>query len=204
MGTTPNYAFPYPAGTDSPAGHTEIQALAAAVDTALNTEAGTRAAADATNAATSTSLQSQLNAAGLGRMGSYQDTSGATSATTEVKLGQFTFTAVAGRRYRLSISGPQNNSATTGSPTASLLRARWAVGATVTTAGTALLEVQATDYNGLTEMSSGVVEIAPGTFTAGTVAVGLFFQGVLINSGTSKYGNGSVQPSIVSVEDIGT
>lgn len=35
MGTTTNFALPYPAGSDSPAGHTQIQALADAVDAAL-------------------------------------------------------------------------------------------------------------------------------------------------------------------------
>lgn len=37
MGTTSNYALPYPAATDPPDGATQIQALATAVDTNLKT-----------------------------------------------------------------------------------------------------------------------------------------------------------------------
>jgi len=196
--STPNFAWPYQLLTDPPNGASLGHDGLIAADATVAAEVTNRINGDNT-------LQANINAAGLGRMGSYQNTSGATSATSEVKLGQFTFTANAARRYRLFVSGPQNNVGSGTLQTASLLRARIQSGSTVAVdGGTVALEVQAVDYGGLTEMTCGVVELPPGTFTSGTWAVGLFFQGVLINSGTSKYGNGAAQPSIVYVDDIGT
>lgn len=190
---TPNYAWPYQLLTDPPNGASLGHDGLIAADASLAAEQTARTNGDST-------LTTALNASGLGRMGSFISTSGATIQVAEVKLGQFTFTAVAGRRYRLVMSGPQNND--TGN--ACLLRARWAAGATVTTSGAVILEVPCTGTASLTQGTCGEAEIAPGTLTAGTVAVGVFFQGNTIGSGNSKYGNGAAQPTLIYVEDIGT
>jgi hypothetical protein len=139
---------------------------------------------------------------GIGRMGTLQDTSAAqviTSASGEVKIGQISFTAVAGRRYEVRASGVLNND--TGN--AVMYRVRWVAGATVTVAnGAIILEVPCCTTQGFGQQVYGMIE-EPGVFTAGTVSVGLF---ALTNagSGNSRWGDGSVRPSVLTVRDIGT
>lgn len=201
MGTTANYAFPYPPGTNAPNVPADIQALAVAVDSSLNTEAGTRAAADSTNSSGLASLTSTVNASGLGRMASLSDTSTATTMTGEVKIGQLTFTASASRRYKVSVCGALTNS---GAGYASQLRVRWATGATVTTSGNEILEVQNSAVQ-FTQYVSGFIELPAGTLPAGTVAIGVFAIQVAAGSGgTTSRSNGAVQPTNLYVEDVGT
>lgn len=201
MGTTANYAFPYPPGTNAPNVPADLQALAVAVDSSLNTEAGTRSAADSTTASGLASLTSTVNAAGLGRMASLTDTSTATTMTAEVKIAQLTFTASASRRYRVDVCGALTNS---GAGYASQFRVRWAAGATVTTSGTEILEVQNSALQ-FTQYVSGFVELPAGTLPAGTVAIGVFAVQVAAGTGgTTSRSNGAVQPTNLYVEDIGT
>lgn len=124
----------------------------------------------------------------------------ATTVTAEVLVTSATFTAVSGRRYRVDVSGSFNG------PTGSALafRCRWAVGASVTTSGADFYEVQALPVSGLSETSSGFTEVAPGTFTAGQVTVGAFAIQLATGGGTTKYGNGTLQPTVISITDVGT
>lgn len=144
------------------------------------------------------------NGAGIGRMGELNDVSAATlitSATGEVKIGQFTFTAVSGRRYEVRAGGVLNND--TGN--AVMYRVRWATGATVTTSGTALLEVPCCTTQGFGQSVNGQVDACTANsnaITAGAVAIGLF---AVVNAGTnnSRWGDGALRPSVLVVKDIG-
>lgn len=63
MATTPVYAWPYPAGTDSPAGYSEIQSLALAIEaTVVSTNAATLATANAAITAAVATLTTTINA----------------------------------------------------------------------------------------------------------------------------------------------
>ncbi len=151
----------------------------------------------------------QGDASTMRRMGSFYTAPAATTLTTgsnggaATKLGQFTFTAVAGRRYLVRVTGPLNND--TGN--AILWRILWVAGATVTTAnGTNCLEAQCVTGQGFTQATYAENELCTANgnaLTAGTVAMGLFVQCVA-GSGSSRYGNGSTQPCIVSCYDVGT
>lgn len=181
-GTTPFFGLPYPLLSDAPNGAGEMQSLASAVDTALETEVVARIAG------------------GLGRIASLSDTSGAGTMTSEVKIAQLTFAASASRRYRIDASGPLTNS---GAGYACQLRIRWATGATVTTSGTEILELQnsAVQY---TQHVSGFIELPAGTLPSGTVAIGVFAVQVAAGSGgTTSRSNGSLQPTNLYVEDVG-
>lgn len=136
---------------------------------------------------------------GLGRIGSVSNTAIATNVTAEVLLGSVTFTAIAGRRYRIDVSGSVNG------PTGSAVgfRIRWAVGGSVTTSGTDIYEVQGLPVTNLSETIAGFCE-APNIFTAGSVTVGLFAVQLASGGGTTKYGNGTLQPSNMLITDIGT
>jgi hypothetical protein len=144
------------------------------------------------------------DASTMRRMGSYFDTSVATLVTSEVKLGQFTFTAVSGRRYKVEASGPLTNSA----GYASTLRVRWATGSTVSTSGNVLFELPCAVAVNLTQMVAAAVEACTANsnaLTAGTVSIGLFAQQTIAGTGGSaRYGNGTPQPSMVAAYDVGT
>jgi hypothetical protein len=205
MGTTANYAFPYPAGTDSPAGMTEIQNLAVAVDTALNTEAGTRSAVDATNAGNIASLTSTVNASGLGRLaGSLNDTTtnAASVTNTEAIKGTATVNLTNGRRYRVLVNAVINIAGTTFATTA-LVFVRYASGASVTTAATSLMNLEwPSNTNGLNATKMGFCEFVHSGAT-GQWTFGLGAQRA-IGADAVLYGGGAAQPTLLSIDDIGT
>lgn len=63
MPATPVYTWPYPAGSDSPAGFTEIQSLALAIEaTVVSTNAATLATANAAITAAVATLNTTINA----------------------------------------------------------------------------------------------------------------------------------------------
>ena len=204
MGTTANYAFPYPPGTNAPNVPVDIQNLAVAVDTALNTEAGTRSAADATNAASISSLTSTVNAAGLGRVGALNDTTtnASTVSATEAIKGTVTVNLTNGRRYRVMVNAVINIAGATPA-TAAIVFVRYASGASVTTAATSLTNLEwPVNTNGFNATKSGFVEFshtgATGQYTFGLGAVRA------VGADATLYGGGAAQPTMLSIDDIGT
>lgn len=140
-----------------------------------------------------------VDVTGLGRMAGLKDTTAATTMTSEVKIGQATFTAVTGRRYLFSVCGALTNSA---SGYASALTVRYTAGATVTTSGTQVLVAQNSAIQ-FTQYVAGFVEVTG--IAAGQTAVGVFaVQQAATSGGTTSWGNGSVQPTSLRVDDIGT
>lgn len=150
----------------------------------------------------------KADASTIWRVGSFQVAPTATTLTTasnggvETKLGQFTFTAVAGRRYAVRVSGPLNND----NGNAILWRIRWFVGATVTAAnGTNCLEAQCVTGQSFTQSVGAETECCTANgnaISAGSVAMGLFVQCVA-GTNNSKYGNGATQPVLLTCYDIG-
>lgn len=87
-GTTPTYAFPYPTASDVPAGHTQMQALATAVDTQLAlTDANVTANASATQIISDIPITAN---------------SGNTSGTAKTIWVSRTVTLISGRRYKVT------------------------------------------------------------------------------------------------------
>lgn len=92
MPTTANYALPYPGLTNAPNVPADIQALAVALDT--NMVGATMGAPTA------------LIGAGTPSVG--------TTETRDALLGSYTFTALAGRRYQVVMSGLHSNGSVVG------------------------------------------------------------------------------------------
>lgn len=93
-GTTPTYGFPYPTSSDTPAGHTQMQALATAIEGKF-----------VTNDATVTAINGALSPYARGRVGSASNNVDQNVNTTEAIVISCTFTAVAGRRYKFTYDG---------------------------------------------------------------------------------------------------
>lgn len=110
MPSTPTYAFPYPALTDSPNGPSQIQSLAVALESKI-------ALMDAaTNA---------LAVLPKGYVGSHKPTGTATSVgTTETVACVFTFNATAGRRYKVSWQADLSSTGTSTTGAGFRLRAK--------------------------------------------------------------------------------
>lgn len=90
-GTTPVYGFPYPTSSDIPAGHTQIQSLATAVEGKF-----------VTNDATVAGITGASSVYSRGRVGGATSSTDTPVSTTESIILSCTFTAVAGRRYKLT------------------------------------------------------------------------------------------------------
>jgi hypothetical protein len=132
-------------------------------------------------------------------MGSASRTASVTATTTETLCDSVTFTAVAGRRYKLSWSG------TTYSSTAGdnyEVRVRYAAGASVTSAGTqihgaSILNVPVN--NGIpTSFAVHTVALPAGQVTVGVFIIRTFGGGTINASATASL------PAVTIVEDIGT
>jgi hypothetical protein len=207
--STPNFNWPYQLLTDPPNGATLGQSGFDAADASLAAEASTRAAADTALSNSITSLTGTVNAAGLGMMATpFEDTSGPNNPlTTEVKIGQITFTAVAGRRYLANACGALTNS---GAGYASAFSLRWNASSNVTVAnGTQFLVIQNSAIQ-FTQYVSGQRQLkTSGTganvIGTGTISVGVFaVQQAAGSGGSCSWGNGAIQPTTLTVEDVGT
>lgn len=161
--TTPTYGFPYPTASDTPSGHTQIQALAVALEAKI-------AAMDAVlNAQIATRFK-----------GSSAPGTDQTIGTAETIMDEVvTFTAVSGRKYLIIHTA--DNAIATGSPTAATYNYRYAAGATLTTAGTLIqgvagpppsaAHVTDTRHVVFTAPSSGQFTVGCGYFTNGAATV---------------------------------
>jgi hypothetical protein len=118
MPTTPIYAFPYPALSDSPDGPTQIQSLALALETKI-------AAMDAI-------LNAQIATRFMGSAAPGADQVIGTAET--IMTETVTFNAVSGRRYLIIHS--DDYATASGSPTSQVFNYRYAAGASLTTGGT--------------------------------------------------------------------
>lgn len=87
-GTTPTYGFPYPTASDTPAGHTQMQSLATAIEAKFITNDNL--------------LTANSSAYARGRVGSVSGNSNLAVSTTEAVIFSCTFTAIAGRRYKFT------------------------------------------------------------------------------------------------------
>jgi hypothetical protein len=132
-------------------------------------------------------------------VGSASRTASVTATTTETLCDSVTFTAVAGRRYKLSWSG------TTYSSTAGDnydVRTRYAAGASVTSAGTQIHGVTILNVpvnNGIpTSFAVHTVALPAGQVTVGVFIVRTFGGGTINSSATAP------SPTVTIVEDIGT
>lgn len=150
-------------------------------------------------ASTDAATKGYVDATGIGRMGRAVDTSGPNTFTVETLIASVTFTAVAGRRYEVKACGSLTNS---GSGYACALNVRWATGASVTTAGTLLVQMQNSAIQ-FTQYVSGFDDLTG--LSAGQVTVGVFAAPRSVGSGGStSWGNGATQPTSLTVEDVGT
>jgi len=111
MPTTSRYALRYPAGSDTPNGPAQIQALATDVETALGT------IDDAGGYVGETIRTTQIAGAGA----------------TEVVLDTLTFTANSARRYKVTATVSAQSGAADDSI---VVRLRWKAGVTLDSAGT--------------------------------------------------------------------
>jgi hypothetical protein len=130
MGTTPVYAFRYPASSVSPNVPVDMQNLALDVEAKFVT-------VDASVSANAASITAAGLSSGTprGRLASSTRAGASATFTAETILDSSSFTAVSGRRYSLSMAvGMVGVAATNG--TSYTKRVRYASGGTVTTAGT--------------------------------------------------------------------
>lgn len=138
--------------------------------------------------------------AAIGRKaGSTRTTDINLSGSTETLLQSVTFTASAGRRYRVTMD---YNNVATSTTTYYGIRGRWAAGASVTTAGTQVY------YRETAAGAPGDWE-APLVLTfevtglpAGQVTIGVFSQRVS-GVGTTSYRGSAGQPAYMWVDDVG-
>ncbi len=154
---TPNYSWPYPAGTSAPNVPVDIKALADAADATVKTVANRV-----------TTVEGEYSR-GQVFSGPAQTANTGTFGTTETLLWQHSFTSVSNTRYYQFVI---NTGWTMSSGTASF-RLRWAVGGTVTTASTSLWPFRMAPQvtAGFNQLS--IVSPLFNGFTAGTVTVGL-------------------------------
>lgn len=198
--TTPTYAIPYPEATDPPNGPSQMQALALAVEALI-----------AANAALIAANTAAANARAKGVVGAASIGTSADVGTTEVITDSVTFTAEAGRAYRVSVMTPVLDNQATASQTA-ITTIRWASGATVSNAGS-LIAKGIGNTPGVTGSSSpgsaaetitmiGYINNPP----AGQVTVGLGLAASSASSNVRYLASGTTGPDkagILFVEDVG-
>lgn len=162
-GTTPTYGFPYPTASDVPAGHTQMQALATALEAKI-------VAMDAI-------LNAQIAARYMGTSAPGTDQ---VIGVSEVILDEkVTFTAVSGHKYLIMHTA--DNAVATGSPTAATYNYRYAAGASLTTGGSLIqtyvgpppsgAHVTDTRHTVFIAPSSGQFTVGAGYFTNSSATV---------------------------------
>lgn len=191
--TTPIYALPYLEPLDPPDIAGGLQDLAEAVETALA----------AANAA--------ANARARGVVGSSPIGTSADVGTTEVITNSITFTALAGRAYRVNVLTPVLDNQATAAQTA-IVNVRWAAGATVTNASTLIAK-------GINNTPGATGSTTPGSAAetlslvgylnnpaAGSVTVGVGLAAASASSNVRFLASGTLGPNangVFVVEDIG-
>jgi len=104
-GTTTNYAFPYPSMSDSPAGGTQIQNLATAVDTALDTVDDRLDVAEATIVTHTGNITTLQDETRFRKATTVSTSNSSNVGATEAVLRSVTFNAVSGQRYEIRFNG---------------------------------------------------------------------------------------------------
>lgn len=162
-GTTPTYGFPYPTSSDTPAGYSQIQALAVALEAKI------------------TAMDAVLNAQIATRFkGAVTPATNQDIGTSETIMDEkLTFTAVSGRKYLLLHTA--DHALVSGASTASTYNFRYAAGASLTTGGTLIETFIGPPPNGahqtftrhtvFTAPSSGTFTVGLGYLTNGTGSV---------------------------------
>lgn len=176
-GTTPTYGFPYPTASDTPAGHTQMQALAesleakiVAMDAILNAQIATRFK-------------------GTAKPGTDQVIGTSETIMTET----VTFTAVSGRSYLILHTA--DFATASGTALNTTYNYRYAAGASLTTGGTLIEGYIGPPSDGAHRTSTRhTVFVAPssGTFTVGC---GAFTN----NSATIRFYANSKQLTVIDV-----
>lgn len=162
-GTTPTYGFPYPTASDTPAGYSQMQALAESLEAKI-------AAMDAV-------LNAQIASRFKGSLAPGTDQVIGVSET--IMDEKITFTAVSGRSYLIIHTA--DNAIASGTPTAATYNYRYAAGATLTTGGTLIqtylgpppsgAHVTDTRYTVFVAPSSGQFTVGCGYFTNSAATV---------------------------------
>lgn len=180
-GSTTTFGFSYPLLSEAPNGAGEMQTLATQVDSSLST------------------VNVTLYASGLGRVGASQTFPAQSTMNSETLIVSATFTAVAGRRYRLKFGAAINvpNASSCG------YTIRYATGGSVTTSGTQLQSVPVGSTDGWNSTFTNDYEYA--SFPAGTVTVGLFGLRAA-GAGNCLFcaGASPSPPSYIFIDDVGT
>lgn len=192
-GTTPTYGLPYLEPLDPPDIAGGLQDLAEAAEAALATIAAAAAAR------------------AKGVVGSVSVGTSADATTTEVITDTVTFTAEAGRAYRVSVLTPVLDNSATAAQTA-IVTIRSAAGASVTNADTLLAKA-------INNVPPGTVSSTPGTAAetvalvgyinnpaAGQRSVGLGLAAASASSNVRFLASGTTGPDKAGwlvVEDVG-
>lgn len=186
MPSTPTYAFPYPASTDSPNGPTQILALALALESKI-------ALMDAaTNA---------LAALPKGYVGSHKPTAAVSSVgTTETVACVFSFNATAGRRYKVSWQGDLSSSGTSTTGAGFRLRAKNTASTTDVT-GTIVSARDAVVSNGFNTQCQAFGDFVASVTGTWTVVATIYATNGT-NNVTQAYLNTGHIPNL-TIEDIG-
>jgi len=104
-GTTTNYAFPYPSMSDSPAGGTQIQNLATAVDTALDTVDDRLDIAEATIVTHTGNISTLSDETRFRKSTTVSTSDSVTVGATETTVRSVTISAVSGQKYAVWFKG---------------------------------------------------------------------------------------------------
>ena len=187
MPSTPTYAFPYPALSDSPNGPVEIQALALALETKI-------ILMDAAVAA--------MASLPKGYIGSHKPTTTATSVgTTETVACVFSFNATAGRRYKCTWQADLSSTGVSTTGAGFRLRAKNTASTTDVT-GTIMSARDAVVSNGFNTQCQ-----AFGDFVASVTGTWTVVATIYAANGTNNvvqaYSSTGHIPNL-TIEDIGT
>ena len=182
MGTTTYYAIPYPAGSDPPAGAPQMQSLAERVDAVVKSNAD----ADTALAVRVSTVENQTK---TGRVASTTSQSATTGITSDIDVVTVTFTAVAGRRYKVSVT-----------INALLVTSAGTMFGKITDAANVALQVGQYGLPVNAYYSINLwVEVPPGAAGSRT------YKGrVSCSGGSVSLAGGINQPHAILVEDIGT
>lgn len=194
--TTPTYALPYPEASDPPNGPSQIQALALALEAKI-------ALIDAAVAVAATRAKGVVGSTPIGTSSS--------ADTTGLITDSITFTAEAGRAYRVSVLTPVVDNDGSASQTA-VVTLRWATGASVTIGGTLIAKgVQNTPPTTTSSTPGSSAETLaligylnnPG---AGQVTIGVGLAALSASSTIRFLASGTSGPNangVFVVEDVG-
>lgn len=196
MDTTPVYAIPFPEDPDPPDGPDQMEAMALRMEALL--------------ASLTAQVASELAARAKGVVKTANVGTSSDADTTGIITDSLTFTAEAGRSYRVSVLTPVLDNQANVAQTA-ITVIRWAAGASVTVGGTAIAKdvtnTPATNVSATAgsaaETAQLVTHFAPG---AGQVTVGIHLAASSAASAIRFLASGTTGPDLTGkfiIEDIG-